>query len=234
MSQTQLNFADIQAETPDLEQITREYQDINNALDRAQIRSDREKALQQWEDLRRRLDTWGAMTSLNFSQDTTNKDYQQAQKYSDELRPKLTALEVAMKRRLLNSQERAELESILGQQAFSLWSADVTTFEPAIEADLVQESKLVNQYVQLLASAELEFRGETVNLSGIRKYTQDSDRQTRYEAEKVRWQFFSQHQAQLDGIYDHLVKLRHQMAQKLGYENYTGLGCSELTTPKLM
>jgi M3 family oligoendopeptidase len=224
MSQTQLNFADIQAETPDLEQITQEYQDINNALDRAQTRSDKEKALQQWEDLRRRLDTWGAMTSLNFSQDTTNKDYQQAQEYSDELKPKLTALEVAMKRRLLNSQDRTELESILGQQAFSLWSADVTTFEPAIEEDLVQESKLVNQYVQLLASAELKFRGETVNLSGIRKYTQDSDRQTRYEAEKVRWQFFSQHQAQLDSIYDELVKLRHQMAQKLGYENYTGLG----------
>ena len=224
MSQTQINFADIQAETPDLEQITREYQDINNALDQAQTRLDKEKALQQWEDLRRRLNTWSEMTSLNFSQDTTNKEYQQAQEYSDELRPKLTALEVAMKRRLLNSQDRTELESILGQQAFSLWSADVTTFEPAIEDDLVQESKLVNQYVQLLASAELEFRGETVNLSGIRKYTQDSDRKTRYEAEKVRWQFFSQNQAQLDSIYDQLVKLRHQMAQKLGYDNYTGLG----------
>ena len=224
MSQTQINFADIQAETPTIEQITREYQDINNALDQAQTRLDKEKALQQWEDLRRRLNTWSEMTSLNFSQDTTNKEYQQAQEYSDELRPKLTALEVAMKRRLLNSQDRTELESILGQQAFSLWSADVTTFEPAIEDDLVQESKLVNQYVQLLASAELEFRGETVNLSGIRKYTQDSDRKTRYEAEKVRWQFFSQNQAQLDSIYDQLVKLRHQMAQKLGYDNYTGLG----------
>jgi M3 family oligoendopeptidase len=224
MSQTQINFADIQAETPDLEQITREYQDINNALDQAQTRLDKEKALQQWEDLRRRLNTWSAMTSLNFSQDTSNEEYKQAQEYSDELRPKLTALEVAMKRRLLNSKDRTELESILGQQAFSLWSADVTTFEPAIEDDLVQESKLVNQYVQLLASAELEFRGQKVNLSGIRKYTEDSDRKTRYEAEKVRWQFFSQNQAQLDSIYDRLVKLRHQMAQKLGYDNYTGLG----------
>lgn len=224
MSQTKINFAEIQVETPDIEQITAEYQAINTALDQAQTLLDKEKALQQWENLRRRLDTWGAMTSLNFSQDTSNEEYKQAQEYSDELRPKLTALEVAMKRRLLNSQERTELESIFGQQAFSLWSADVTTFEPAIEEDLVQESKLVNQYVQLLASAELEFREETVNLSGIRKYTEDRDRQTRYEAEKVRWHFFSQHQAQLDSIYDQLVKLRHQMAQKLGYENYTGLG----------
>ncbi|MEO1691767.1 MAG: M3 family oligoendopeptidase, partial [Cyanobacteria bacterium J06631_6] len=224
MSQTQTNFADIQVEKPTIEQVTAEYETINTALDKAQTKAEKEQALQQWEDLRRRLDTWSAMTSLNFSQDTTNKTYQEAQAYSDRLQPKLTALEVAMKQRLLDSQDRPELESILGQQAFSLWSADVTTFEPAIEADLVQESELVNQYVQLLASAKIEFRGETLNLSGIRQYTQDSDRQTRYEAEKARWSFFSQHQTELDDIYDRLVKLRHQMAQKLGYENYTGLG----------
>ena len=224
MSQTKIKFADIQPETPTIEQVTAEYQAINAALDKAEGKSDRELALQQWEDLRRRLDTWSAMTSLNFSQDTTNQDYQKAQEYSDRLKPKLTALEVAMKQRLLDSQHRAELESILGQQAFSLWSADVTTFEPAIEADLVEESELINQYVQLLASAKIEFKGETVNLSGIRQYTEAGDRQTRYEAEKARWNFFSQNKAQLDSIYDRLVKLRHQMAQKLGYDNYIGLG----------
>ena len=224
MSQTQIKFADIKPDIPTIEKVTAEYQEINTALDKAQTEEERKQALQQWEDLRRRLDTWSAMTSLNFSQDTTNEEYKQAQDYSDRLQPKLTALEVAMKQRLLDSKDRPELESILGQQAFSLWSADVTTFEPAIEEDLVAESQLVNQYVQLLASAKIEFRGETLNLSGIRKYTQDSDRQTRYEAEKTRWNFFSQNQTQLDEIYDKLVKLRHQMAQKLGYENYTALG----------
>ena len=224
MSQTQIKFADIKPDIPKIEEVTAEYQKINKALDKAQTRAEKEQALQQWEDLRRRLDTWSAMTSLNFSQDTANEDYKQAQEYSDRLKPKLTALEVTMKQRLLDSIDRPELESILGQQAFSLWSADVTTFEPAIEEDLVRESQLVNQYVQLLASAEIKFRGETLNLSGIRKYTQDSDRQTRYEAEKARWNFFSQNKAQLDETYDRLVKLRHQMAQKLGYESYTGLG----------
>ncbi len=224
MSQTTINFADIQVERPTIEQVTAEYAQINAALDRAETIADKQEALQKWEDLRRRLDTWSAMTSLNFSQDTTNQDYQAAQEYQDELQPKLTALAIAMKRRLLNSSDRAEFESILGQQAFSLWSADVTTFEPAIESDLVQESKLVNEYVQLLASAEIEFNQEIINLSGIRKYTQDSDRQTRYAAEKARWIFFSQNQAKLDDIYDQLVKLRHGMAKKLGYENYIGLG----------
>ena len=223
MSQT-INFAAIAVETPTIEQVQAEYEQINTALDRAKNIKDKQQALQQWEDLRRRLDSWSALTSLHFSQDTANETYKQAQEYSDEIKPQLTALEIAMKRRLLDSEDRGELESILGKQAFSLWSADVTTFEPAIESDLVEESKLVNQYVQLLASAEIEFQGETLNLSGIRKYTQDSDRQTRHQAEQARWSFFNQNKSQLDSIYDRLVELRHKMAQKLGYDNYIGLG----------
>jgi M3 family oligoendopeptidase len=224
MMQTKINFADIQVAPPTIKQVTAEYESINQALDQASTTEAKKEALQQWEDLRRRLDTWSALTSLHFSQDTTNEDYKQAQSYADELQPKLTALAVEMKKRLLNSPDLAEFETILGKQAFSLWSADVTAFEPIIEADLVQESKLVNQYVQLLASAKIQFQGETLNLSGIRKYSQDSDRQIRYQAEKARWHFFEQHQSQLDSIYDQLVKLRHSMATKLGYENYIGLG----------
>ncbi|MEM8829032.1 MAG: M3 family oligoendopeptidase [Cyanobacteria bacterium P01_G01_bin.19] len=224
MSQTMIDFADIKVDTPQIEQVTAEYQNINNALDEAETTAAKKAALQQWEDLRRRLDSWSAITSLRFSQDTANEDYKQAQAYSDEIQPKLTALEVAMKRRLLDSPDRAEFESILGKQAFSLWSADVTTFESIIEEDLVEESKLINQYVQLLASASIAFQGETVNLSGILKYAQDSDRNTRHAAEKARWNFFSQNRDKLDNIYARLVKLRHQMAQKLGYQDYIGLG----------
>ena len=224
MSLTTVDFANIQVETPTLEQVKAEYQAINTALDTAKTRADKEQALQQWDDLRRRLESWSALTSLHFSQDTRNEDYKQKKDYSDRLQPKLTALAVEMKRKLLSSADRVELETILGKHVFSLWSADVTTFEPAIENDLVQESKLIDRYVELLASAEIEFAGQTVNLSGIRKYTQDSDRSTRYQAEQARWNFFSQNQEILKEIYDKLVRLRHQMAQKLGYNNYIGLG----------
>jgi M3 family oligoendopeptidase len=224
MSLATVDFFDIKLETPTLEAIKAEYQTINEMLDLATNQAELTAALKQWEDLRRRLETWTSLTSLNFSQDTRNPDYKQAQEYSDELQPKLTALAIAMKRKLIASTKRGELEAIAGKQAFSLWETAITTFEPIIEADLVKESKLINQYVELLASAAIEFQGETVNLSGIRKYTESRDRTVRHQAEQARWHFFSQNQAQLDQIYDDLVKLRHQMAQKLGYDNYIGLG----------
>ena len=176
MSLTTVDFANIKVETPTIEQVKTEYQSINTALDTAKTKADKEQALQKWDDLRRRLETWSSLTSLHFSQDTRNKAYKKAQDYSDELQPKLTALAIEMKRKLLASEDKAELEAILGQQAFSLWSADITTFETVIEDDLVKESKLVNQYIELLASAEINFAGDKVNLSGIRKYSQDRDR----------------------------------------------------------
>ena len=224
MSQTTVNFADIKVETPVIEKVQIAYQNINTALNKAQNKEEIAQALHQWDQLRRQIDSWRALTSLHFSQDTRNEAYKKAQEYSDEIQPQLTALAVEMKRRLLSSNNRQELEEIIGVHAFSLWEADVMAFEPVIAEDLVQESKLVNEYVELLASAEIEFNGETVNLSGIRKYTQDRDRDTRYRAEKARWNFFSVNKSKLDNIYNDLVKLRHQMAQKLGYDNYIGLG----------
>ncbi|WP_052055686.1 M3 family oligoendopeptidase [Myxosarcina sp. GI1] len=228
MNQTTVNFADIKLETPTIEKVKAEYTSIHTALERSQNRLERERALQQWDSLRRYLDSWSALTALHFNQDTRNLAYKEAQEYSDELQPKLTALAVEMKRKLLNSEHRAELEAICGKHAFSLWEADITTFEPAIEADLVEEAKLVSQYVELLASAEIEFAGKTLNLSEITKYTEDRDRHTRYLAEQARWQFFNQHQAKFDSTYDRLVKLRHQMARKLGYDNYIGLGYKQM------
>lgn len=230
MSPTIIDFDRIQKEvvTPTLEQIEAEYQNIYEALENSPNQAETKQALQQWEELRRRLDSWTALTYLHFSQDTRNETYQKAQQYCDEIQPKLTALAIEMKKKLLNSPKQAELKAILGQHVFNLWEADITTFEPVIEEDLVAEAKLVSQYVELLASAAIEFAGETVNLSGIIKYTENSDRNVRYQAEKARWQFFSDNQGQLDNIYDQMVKLRHQMAQKLGYENYIGLGYKKM------
>jgi M3 family oligoendopeptidase len=221
-------FSEIEVTTPTIESVQQAYQKIDRALDKAQTTEEIDQALQQWNSLRQEIDSWKAMVSLNFSQDTRNKDYKQAQEYSDEIQPKITALEVEMKRKLLGSDKREELSEILGSHVFNLWEADITAFEPAIEADLIAESKLINQYVRLLASAEIEFQGEKTNLSGIRKYTQDRDRSTRYQAEKVRWNFFTQNKAELDRIYNDLVTLRHQMAQKLGYDNYIGLGYKKM------
>src|SRR5690606_34673478 len=99
--------------------------------------------------------------------------------------------------------------------AFRMWANEVLTFEPAIQEDLVQESKLSADHTALTASAEIEFDGEVYNLSQLAKFMDVADRDTRYRAQKARWDWVEAHSDEFDEIYDKLVKLRHSMAQKL-------------------
>ena len=141
--------------------------------------------------------------------------------------PEAAELEVALKRRLLADAIR-RAAALAGEHALRLWETDVTTFDPAIKPDLEEEARLSARYTELLASREAGVRRQTVNLAGLGPYAEDPDRETRYEAEKVRWGFFEPNAAELDDIYDQLVKLRHGMARKLGYETFTPLGYRRL------
>ena len=102
------------------------------------------------------------------------------------------------------------------------------TFDEKIVPDLQEINKLTSEYTKLIASAQIEFRGETYNLSQLGKFADSSDRATRREACLKSAKFFEENNQKLGEIYDKLVKARHQMALKLGYKNYIALGYKSL------
>jgi M3 family oligoendopeptidase len=215
-----LHFSDISEPRPTKAGLAEAYARINAALDRG----DRAAALADWDKLRRHYDTWSALVRLRFAQDTTDATAKTDRDYADSLAPEAAELEIVLKRRLLADADQPGLAAITGAHALRLWESDVTTFDPAIKPDLVEESRLGARYTQLLASARLEFAGQTLNLAGIGPYQEDPNRATRYQAEKVRWSFFEANAAELDDLYDQLVRLRHGMARKLGLPTFTPLG----------
>jgi len=222
-----IRFADIAPETQTRESLAAGYSRINALLDRGDAAS-RAEALAEWDRLRREYDSWSALVHLRFAQDTTDAGAKAAREYADALAPGATEHETALKRRLLAETDRAGLEALAGRHALRLWETDITTFDPAIAADLEEEAKLDARYTEVLASARFGIGGQEVNLSGLVPYAEDPDRATRHQAEALRWDFFAQHGGELDGIYDALVKLRHGMARKLGYVDYTSLGYRRL------
>ncbi|MCA9246700.1 MAG: M3 family oligoendopeptidase, partial [Planctomycetales bacterium] len=146
-----------------------------------------------------------------------------AREYCDELAPKITDLEVRLKRRLLEPPLRGEIENRYGQQVTNLWESDVASFDPVIEGDLIEQSRLSAEYNELLASAKLAFQGDSYNLSEIAKFHESPDRQTRYDSQSVVWSWFAAYGERLDAIYDAQVTLRARMAEKLGYADYIAL-----------
>lgn len=221
---TAVDFHDIKAPTPTFDTVAAEYAQLNAALDAAATTEQRLTVVREWDQLRRNLATWESLVHLRFEQDTRNEQYKQDREYLDELNPKLTELEVAMKRKLVESPYREPLEAELGPTAFALWGCEILTYDPVIEQDMVAESKLQADYTELLASAKFDFQGETLNLSGIAKFGQHPDRQVRRDALKLTWDWFAESGAKLDDIYDRLVKQRTSMARKLGFDNFIQLG----------
>jgi M3 family oligoendopeptidase len=215
-----LHFSDISEPKPTKAGLAEAYAAINAALNRG----DRAAALADWDRLRRHYDTWSALVHLRFAQDTADATAKADRDYADSLAPEAAEFEIVLKRRLLADADQPGLAAIVGAHALRLWETDVTTFDPAIKPDLEEEARLGARYTELLASAKLAFAGQTLNLAGIGPYLEDPDRQTRYQAETVRWGFFEANAAELDDLYDQLVRLRHGMARKLGLPTFTPLG----------
>lgn len=178
----------------------------------------------RWDRTRRTWKSFANLTRLRYTQDTRDDARRDAQRDLDRRTPALTALETSAKRRFLASDSRAMLVDEIGAQAFALWDADVTTFQPAIVDDLVREADLTRSYTEVLATAEATLAGERVSLGALGVHLQDPDRETRHAAERARWNAFEERAEALDAIFDELVRVRDRMARTLGFSSYTELG----------
>ncbi len=219
-----IHFNELKAPQPSIDDVADESGDILDKIQSSQQLDDVLDSMQQWDRQRREVGTYLALVYLRFTQDTADQQAKAAKDESDAMRPRFTELDNSIKKALVQHPLRTELEQKVGTQMFSLWESEIPTFDPAIAEDLVEESGLESQYTALTASAEFEFNGETHNHSTIGKYREYADRELRHGAEKIKWQWFDEHGEELDDIYDKMVKLRHTMAGKLGFDNYVELG----------
>ena len=217
-----ITIDNIQSIEPSVDELKTQYDQWIRRID--QSTSDVAACMREWDDTRRKIGDWQTMVNLRFNQDTTNESYQADRKRCDELRPQLVELEVAMKRRLLRDDARPSVEEEYGSHVTRMWEVDIVTYDPVIADDLVKEAELEARYNELLASAEFEFQGETCNHSAIVKYLESPDREIRRQADQLRWQWFADHRAELDDLFDQLVHVRHGMALKLGFDDFVQLG----------
>ena len=97
-------------------------------------------------------------------------------------------------------------------------------FDEKIIPLMQEENRLSSQYSKLIVSAEIEFKGKIYNLSQMQPFMLNKEQDERKKATQAYLSFFEKNEDELDRIYDQLVQVRTQMAQKLGYDNYIPLG----------
>ena len=155
---------------------------------------------------------------------TDNEKYKNAQDKIDELSPILNKYSTELNKILVAAPYCPELEKKLGTFLFKKMENSLKAFDEKIIPELIKENKLSSEYDMIVGGAQIEFRGQTLNLSQLGKYTQDKDRQTRKEASIAMDRWLGENEAKIGQIYDDLVHLRTEIAHKLGYKSFTELG----------
>ncbi len=156
--------------------------------------------------------------------DTTNEFYLAEQSCYDEMRPKLRNLINGYERALYASPYRSYMEEKIGKVAFATMENSIKSMNSDIIGLMQEENALRTKYNQLIASAKIPFDGQVLNLSLMRPYLTNVDREVRRAAWKAYSAYFQSVEEQLDEIFDALVKNRTAQAKAMGYENYVDLG----------
>lgn len=156
--------------------------------------------------------------------DTTDEYYDEEKKYYDELMPVFSQLSTEYEKALFESPFKAEMEKRISKVAFKNIELGIKSVDEKIIPLMQEENALKSRYAKLIATAKIEFEGETYNLSLMRKFQTNPDREVRRKAWETVSKYFQTVEAELDEIYDKLVKNRTKQARELGYENFIELG----------
>lgn len=161
---------------------------------------------------------------IRFTQDTRSEFYAAEQDYLDEISPEIAVANAEIAKCYLTSPFRSELEKRFPKVLFVNLQMAVDASDPRIISEQVEENKLTTQYSKLMSSIVIDFNGERLPMSGISKYFTVADRDLRKRAYIAWGQAIEDNKAELDDIYDNLVKVRTAMGRKLGYDGYSPLG----------
>jgi M3 family oligoendopeptidase len=125
---------------------------------------------------------------------------------------------------LLESRHRPALEARYGRYFFRR-SEVARAAMASVNGELrVREGELQNRYNRLKATAKVVVEGRTMTFDEAESLFTSPDRELRRRAFCATSEWILSHRDEMAAIFDELVRLRHQMALNLGYDDFTKLG----------
>ena len=223
-----MNFNDYKYERIDIDAVKKQFEELIESFSKADSAEKQCKIMDEVINLRNHIDTMITLVSIRHSINTADDFYDKENDYCDEISPLLYGFTTDFYKALVTSKFRKELEDKYGKFLFDQAECSLKTFNEEVIPQLQEENKLSSKYDKLIASAKIPFDGEERTLSQMVPYTQSKDRNIRKDAAKKVAEFFSAHKNDFDEIYDKLVKVRTEIAHKLGFKNYVELAYARL------
>lgn len=223
-----MKFSEMPYVRPDLAAFQAKAEEIAQKIAGAASAQEQIDAVLAFDQVQAEMSTATSLAYVRHTIDTRDAFYDKENDYADEIAPAVQEAEQKVTKALLASPFRAELEDRFGKLLFTNLEIAVRTFDPKNIVLMQEENKLQSEYQKLYASALVEWNGEKLPLPKLGPYKQSPDRAVRKAAYEAEGKWFDSHQAELDELYDKLVKNRTAQAKNMGYDNYLKLGYDRL------
>ncbi|MBE6638358.1 MAG: M3 family oligoendopeptidase [Ruminococcaceae bacterium] len=169
-------------------------------------------------------ETAASLANCRFTLNTADPFYCAEVEYYDEVSPLFEELSVGYADLLLTSPLRSELEKHINPRIFRHAEIAKKTFSSEVIAECQQENAIVTEYSRFMSSLLFDYDGQQLPLSAIRGNLENKDREVRRKTAFAIGEGLQKHSEELDSFYDRLVKIRTEIAKKLGFSSFTELG----------
>lgn len=219
-----MKFNDYEYIRPDINVLKKQISDLILRFNGAESSEEQLGIIREFNWLSKETETMVNLVQIRNSINTADKFYDEENDYIDNMMPEFQGITVEFYKAMLNSKFKEALRENVYPQLFTLAEMEIRAFSDEVIPQLQEENRLVSEYSKLVSSAQIDFDGRILNLSQLQPYMESTDRSVRKEA-YVKWSgFFEENEAKFDEIYDRMVKIRNEIAVKLGYKNYVELG----------
>lgn len=223
-----MKFSDYPYQRPDLNTVQDNLNTLTSKLEAAINYEEALKIVESYFKALDAIDTQMQLVFIRHSMDTSNKFYDDEQAFVDKTLPLIESFTVRFTNSLLKSPFKERLEKRFGKLLFEKARLSQKTFDDKIISDLQLENKYTTEYIKLRSSAKIPFDNQILTLAQIAPYTTHQDQKVRMHASKAVSKWFKDNEQAFDTIYDNLVKTRHEIATKLGYDNFIELAYDRL------
>lgn len=223
-----MKFNDIPYNRPELETITKELKTLIKQFQEASSAQEQIKLMKSIQEVRNEMESFRTIASIRHSINTKDEFYDTENKFFDEYSPSYSSILDSYYRAVVQSKFQDKLAQEFGEHFLNVSKVTVESFDEKNIELLKEENKRSSEYNVIIAQLEIIVDEQTYTIGNISPLLSSPDRKLRKRAAEALYNALSSKQNELDEIYDALVKIRHQMALNMGYENYVDLAYKKL------
>lgn len=223
-----MKFENFKYQRADIKEVENKINELINKLNEANSFEVQCLIIDEINDIRNEFTSMKVLSELRNGLGVDKEFYGGEMEYYANAEPILDDLVCEYYKVLNSSNFKVMLKEKYGDHLFNLAEMKTKCVSKDIIEDLQQEKKLIIEYVRLGQSFKTRFEGKELGRWDFDNYICSADRDMRKRGYEAQTQIYIEHEQEMQEIFNKFVKLRNDMAIKMGYENFIDMGYARM------